>query len=170
MKRAVIALFVLGLFLINTSLISMAQASATLTYYDGRWGYVFFYPLREMMTVDVPTKNLTSPGAYPYVFTLHEPTQVYLGIRHFLWAYNEEYSNHLTILVDNEPVLDAYSPRAACPNGWYPGGDGVQVIYLGMRSTGTHFITMTCNISDYYSVDWWTIMVISQSVSRRGTR
>jgi len=170
MSRAVLTLFFLGLFLINTTLISMVHASVTLTYYDGRWRYAFFYPLKELVTFDVPTKNLTSPGAYPYVFTLDEPTYAYLGIRHFLWAYNEKCSNHLTILIDNEPVLDAHSPRVASPNGWYPGGDGVQLVYFGMRTAGTHFITMTCNISDYYAVDWWKILLVSAAIPRRGTR
>lgn len=166
LKRAIIGSFFLGLFVINAFLISMAHASVTpsyvtLTYYDGRAMQGFFYPLNEIVTFDVPTtKNLTVPGPYPYVFTLNSSLHVYLQIRQFLWAYNENYTNHLTIRIDNKSVLEAYSPRATCPNNWYPGSNGVQLIDLGMRSTGTHFMTMACNISDYYAMDWWKILSI----------
>jgi hypothetical protein len=170
LKRTIIGLFFLGLFLINAFLISTVHAIVTITYYDGCWGQGFFYPLNEIVTFDVPAKKLTSPDPYPYVFTLNEPSRAYLQIRHFLWAYNEKCSNHLTIFIDNEPVLEAYSPRVACPNGWYPGADGVQQVDLGMRSAGTHFMTMTCNISDYYTVDWWKISVPSPIVLRTISR
>ena len=162
MKRVLIGVLFLGLFLFNAFLITMVQASVTLTTYDACWGQAFFYPLNEIITYDVPARNLVSPGPYPYVFTLSQPLHVYLQIRHFLWAYNENYTNHLTIRVDNESVLEAYSPRTKSPNDWYPGGDGEQIIDLGMRSAGTHYITMTCNISDYYAVDWWKILFIPQ--------
>ena len=171
MKRTIIGLFFSGLllinslFLINTFLISMVHASVTLAYYDGRARCGFFYPLNESVTFDVPTENLTSPGPYPYVFTVNQPFHAYLQIRHFLWAYNENYSNHLTIRIDNESVLEAYSPRATPPNDWYPRGDGVQLVDLGMRSAGTHFMTMACNISDYYMIDWWKILLMPLTVS-----
>jgi hypothetical protein len=164
LKRAIIGLFFLGLLLINTFLILTVHASVTLTQYDGRWGQAFFYPLDEIVTFDVPTKNLTYPGPYPYVFTLNSPLHLYLQIRHFLWAYNGNYSNHLIIQIDGQSVLEAYSPRAT--GGWYPGSNGVQLIDLGMRSAGTHFMTMTCNISDYYAVDWWEILYIPSTVPR----
>ncbi len=144
----------------------MVHASTvTLTYYDGRAMQGFFYPLNEIVTFDVPTKNLTSPGPYPYVFTLNTSLHVYLQIRHFLWTYDENYTNHLTIRIDNRSVLEAYSPRATYPNDWYPGGDGVQLIDLGTRSAGTHFMTMTCNISDCYAVDWWQILYITSTAA-----
>jgi hypothetical protein len=168
LKRITIGLFFVGLFLINAALITTAHADATLAYYDGGWGRGLFCPLNEIVTFDVPAKNLTSPGPYPYVFTLNETLYVYLQIRHFLWAYNEKYSNHLTIQIDNQLVLEAYSPRAKYPNGWYPGGDGVQLIGLGVRSAGTHYMTMTCNISDFYTVDWWKILLVPPTAPRTG--
>lgn len=166
LNKAIIGLLFVGLFLINTFLISTAHADSIVAYYDGRWGRGLFYPLNEMLTFDVPAKNLTSPGSYPYVFTLNETLYVYLQIRHFLWAYNEKFSNHLIIRIDNQLILEAYSPRAKCPNGWYPGGDGVQLVDLGVRSAGTHFMTMSCNISDFYTVDWWKILLVPPAVSR----
>ena len=155
--------------MVNVFLISAAHADATLAYYDGRWRQGLFYPLNEIVTYDVPAKNLASPGPYPYMFTLNAPLHAYLQIRHFLWAYNENCSNYLTIQIDNERVLEAYSPRAKCPNGWYPGGDGVQLVDLGVRAAGTHYITMACNISDFYAVDWWKILSVppaSRTVAR----
>jgi len=162
-KKIVIGLLFLSLLLIDAFLISFANAVTyvPITSYYGSWGQGYFYPLNEIMNFDVPAENLTSPGPYPYMFTLNVTTHVYLEIQHFLWAYNQNYSNHLTIWVDNQPVLQAYSPRAAVPNNWYPGGNGVQLIDLGTRSAGTHFMTMTCNMSDYYTVSWWKILVIS---------
>jgi hypothetical protein len=170
LNKAIMGLLFVALFLVNTFLVSIVYADSTLAYYDGRWGRGLFYPLGEMLTFDVPAKNLTSPASYPYVFTLNETLHVYLQIRHFLWAYNENYSNHLTIRIDNQLVLEAYSPRMKCPNGWYPGGDGVQLVYLGMISAGRHFMTMSCNISDFYIVDWWKILLASQTISRTVAR
>ena len=164
MKRAIVGLLFLGIFLINAVLISTVHANVALASYDACWGRGFFYPLNEMVTFDVPAKNLTSPGPYPYVFTLNGTLHAFLQIRHFLWAYNEKYSNHLTIWIDNQPVLEAYSPTAPSLNNWYPGGDGVQLVDLGTRSAGTHFITMTCNISDFYAVDWWKILLVPPTV------
>jgi len=170
LKKFIIGLFLLSLFLINASLIFTAHASVELAYYDGNAGQAYFYPLNEIVTYDVPTENLTSPGPYPYVFTLATPMHIYLEIRHFLWAYNENYSNHLTIRVDSQSVLEAYSPKATGTKGWYPGGNGVQTIDLGMRTAGTHYITMTCNISDYYAMDWWRILFMTSTNSRMQLR
>jgi hypothetical protein len=167
-KRTIIGLFFLSLLVIDALLISMVNASVyTLTQYYGHWGQGYFYPLNEIMNFDVPAENLVSPGPYPYVFTLNTTQHVYLEIRHFLWAYNENCSNHLTIWVDNQPVLQAYSPRAAVPNNWFPGGNGVQTIDLGTMSAGTHLMTMTCNISGYYTVNWWEILSVSSSTTQR---
>lgn len=160
LNKVIIVILFAGLFLVNTSLISAARADSILTSYDGHWGRGLFYPLNEVVTFDIPAKNLTSPSTYPYVFALGEASYVYLQIRHFLWAYNEEYSNHLTIRIDDQIVLEAYSPKikANCAVGWYPGGNGVQLVYLGMEPAGKHIMTMSCNISDFYIVDWWKIL------------
>jgi hypothetical protein len=160
LKRIIVGLFLLSFLLIGSFLTSLANATVyiTIASYYGHWGEGYFYPLNETMYFDAPAENLTCPGPYPYVFTLNTTMHVYLEIRHFLWAYNENCTNHLTIWIDNQPVLQAYSPRAAFPNNWYPGGNGVQLIDLGTRSAGTHLMTMTCNISDYYIMNWWAIL------------
>lgn len=160
LKRIVFGIFFLSFLLIGASLISMVNATsyATLIQYYGHYRQGYFYPLNEIMNFDVPAENMASPGPSPYVFTLNTTLHIYLDIRHFLWAYNANYSNHLTIWIDNQPVLQANSPRAACPNNWYPGGNGVQLIDLGTRSAGIHLLTMTCNISDFYTVNWWSIL------------
>ena len=162
MRRTSVGLFLLGTLMIGAFLTSAVNATQYRTIYSyyGHWGLGYFCPLNEVMNFDMPAANLVSPGPYPYVFTLNTTLHVYLQIRHFLWAYNENSTNHLTISVDNQTVLQAYSPRATFPNDWYPGGNGVQIIDLGMKSAGTHTLTMTCNISGYYTVNWWQILYI----------
>jgi hypothetical protein len=167
LRRTVVGFFFFSLLLTGTFLTSMANASAftPLVSYYGHWGVGYFYPLNEIMNFDAPAENLTYPGPYPYVFTLNTTQHVVLEIRHFLWACNENYSNHLTIRIDGQTVLSAYSPRKAYPNDWYPGGNGVQQIDLGIMSAGTHTMTMTCNISDYYTLNWWEIVPSTQNGS-----
>jgi len=166
-KRFIIGLFFVSLLIVDAYLMFMANAATytTIVTYYGCWGQGYFYPLNQVMNFDVPAENLVSPGPYPYVFTLNATAHAYLQIRHFLWAYNQNCTNHLTIWVDNQSVLQAYSPKAAIPNNWFPGGNGTQLIDLGTLSAGTHTMTMTCNISGYYTVNWWEILIDPSSTA-----
>jgi hypothetical protein len=171
LKRTIIGLFFVSLLIVDAYLIFMANASTctTVVTYYGCWGQGYFYPLNQIMNFDVPAENLVSPGPYPYVFTLNATAHAYLQIRHFLWAYNQNCTNHLTIWVDGQPVWQAWSFRAAIPNNWYPGGNGTQQIDLGTLSAGTHTMTMTCNISSCYTVNWWEILICPPSAPNGST-
>ena len=133
-----------------------SQQFATLTYYDGQSQTVIFGPTGETVTADMPALGWVSPGPYPYEFDLTEPLHVYLQIRHFLYT-TIDVQNNLTINLDNVPILEATVPSP--PPDWYPGGDGIDLIDLGTVSAGTHNITMSADLPNYYAMDWWKILV-----------
>ena len=116
------------------------------------------------MQIDDPAVNppMVKPGPYPYEFSLNESLHVFLHIRHFLWSASADQRSNLTVFVDGRSVLEASNS----PGGMYPGGDGTQLVDLGVLSSGPHYITMKVTPdAGYYCMNWWEIVSGYFSVS-----
>ena len=149
-------------FAIAAPATSASQQFITLTHYDGQSKTRLFSPTGEIVTIDAPALGSVSPGPYPYEFDPTEPLHVYLQIRHFLWNPEEGFQNNLTINLDNASILEA-NILLPLPY-WYPGSDGIDLIDLGTVPAGTHNITMSAALPNYYAMDWWKILVAVEVV------
>jgi hypothetical protein len=170
MMRKVLTLTITGILLLSTfSLLasvqtvfgSSAKDKNVIYHYDARYSECEWGPTGEDMFTDCPAESLVSPGPYPYQFSLNETLHVALRIRHFLWSHGGKTGeNHLSIFVDGNSVLEAYSPYTnGSSANWFPGGNSINYVDLGNLSSGTHYITMTANEGDFYMVNWWEILL-----------